>query len=282
MPAPVDLLLITWNRREYVEKTLPTILNDPSDFQLYCWDNGSQDGTADIIQSIDDPRLVKRHLNPENVGQQTPCFWFFEHAQSDVIGKIDDDILLPSGWTSRIAPIIRKDPQFGMLGCWIFMPEDWHEDIAQQNIIEQSGERIFRCVAIQGQSFLARKEYMVRYSENVSYGLPVKRIQMSLDGLISGYPVPLLYGHNMDDPRSPHNFKTKSGNLGDQSALTARSIGFKSAESYAHWIAEDARTRQTIPFNTQLKRALRRIQLSSDKSIYGKLKWKVLTKFGYI
>ena len=59
---PVDLLLITWNRREYVEKTLENLLADPSDFQLYCWGNGSEDGTADLIASIDDPRVEERFV----------------------------------------------------------------------------------------------------------------------------------------------------------------------------------------------------------------------------
>jgi glycosyltransferase involved in cell wall biosynthesis len=62
MSQPVDLLLITWNRREYVEKTLSNLLADPSDFRLYCWDNASEDGTADLIASINDPRACRQTL----------------------------------------------------------------------------------------------------------------------------------------------------------------------------------------------------------------------------
>lgn len=281
MVQPVDLLLITWNRREYVEKTLPTILSDPSDFRLYCWDNGSQDGTADLIAAIDDPRVVKRHFNSENVGQYKPCMWFFETATSDILGKVDDDILLPAGWVDRIAPMVRKEPKFGMLGCWIFMPEDWNETLALHNIIELSGERVFRCTTIAGQSFLARKEHLVRYSipneESYSHGLPVNRMQMSLDGLISGYPLPILYAHNMDDPRSPMNVKTKSGNLGSDAALTARKLKFESAEDYAKWIAADARRRQEIPFDKQIEREL----LLRDHSLMGRLKRKLLKRFAW-
>lgn len=276
MSKPVDLLLITWNRREYVEKMLPTVLNDPSDFQLYCWDNGSKDGTADLIRSIDDPRVVKRHFNQENVGQEEPCMWFFETATSDVIGKVDDDILLPAGWTERIASIIRKEPQFGMLGCWIFMAEDWDESLAKHNIVELSGERIFRCVGIQGHSFLARKEYLLRYKERPkSHGLPINRLGMSIDGLVSGYPLPLLYAHNMDDPRSSMNIKTKSGELRSDSALTARKLGFTSAEAYAEWIALDARHRQEIPFEHHLNRE----KLSRDQTLSGKFKRKLFKLF---
>lgn len=277
MSPPVDLLLITWNRREYVEKTLPNLLADPSDFRLYCWDNASTDGTADLIASINDPRLVKRHFNKENVVQYQPCLWFFETATSDVIGKVDDDILLPEGWTERIAPMIRKEPKFGMLGCWIFMPEDWNKTLAQHNIVELSGERVFRCMGIQGQSFLARRDYLIRYQKKTRHGLPVARYTMSMDGLVSGYPVPLLYAHNMDDPRSPMNVKTKSGRLGLDSALSARAFKFESAEAFGQWIAADALHRQTVPFDQQLQWE----RLSQDQTLIGKIKRKLWQRLFY-
>ncbi|HEY9693961.1 MAG TPA: glycosyltransferase [Oculatellaceae cyanobacterium] len=277
MSQPVDLLLITWNRREYVEKTLPMVFNNSSDFRLYCWDNGSEDGTADLIRSINDPRVVKQHFNSENVGQYEPCMWFFEIATSDVVGKIDDDILLPADWTARIAPMIRQEPKFGMLGCWIYMPEDWDETLAQHNIVNLSGERVFRCTSIAGQSFLARKENLLRYKLNTPHchGLPVDRVRMLLDGLVSGYPLPLLYAHNMDDPRSPMNKKTNSGGLGQDSSLTARKLGFESAEAYADWIAADARHRQEVPFEKQFQWE----RLQQDKTLIGRIKRKLLKPF---
>jgi glycosyltransferase involved in cell wall biosynthesis len=270
MSHPVDLLLITWNRREYLEKTLPNLLTDLSDFRLYCWDNGSQDGTAELIAAIKDKRVVKRHFHPENVGQCQPCLWFLKIASSDVVGKVDDDILIPAGWTKRIASIIRKEPKFGMLGCWIFMPDDWNESLAQQNMVELSGEPVFRCVMIQGHSFLARRHYLLHYQNQNLEGLPVDREAMSLDGLVSGYPIPLLYAHNMDDPRSPWNVKTKQGQLQSDSAFSARLLGFKSAEAFAQWIAADAHYRQAVPFARQLKWE----QLNRDKTLIGRVKRK--------
>jgi len=275
MSQPVDLLLITWNRREYVEKMLPTVLEDPSDFRLYCWDNGSTDGTAELIKSIDDPRIVKRHFNQENVGQNQPCFWFFEISTSDVIGKIDDDILLPPGWTERIAPMIRQEPKFGMLGCWCFLPEEWDEARAKDNIVELSGERLFRCPYIQGHSFLSRKDYLIRYQlTSGSYGLPVDRYGMTLDGLVSGYPLPLLYSHNMDDPRSPMNVKTKSGSLNEHSALTARIAKFKSAEEFGQYLTKEAIRLQEIKFEEDIERERQLRSFWMDKTPMGKVKQK--------
>lgn len=274
---PVDLLLITWNRLGYLEKTLPALLRDPADFRLYCWDNGSTEGTAELIAETRDPRIAERHLHPTNVGQQPPWMWFLEKSSGDVAGKIDDDILLPTGWIESIAAIIRKDSKFGMLGCWPFMPEEWDEAVAKQNIVEISKERVFRCVRIQGHSFLARKEYLTRYTVNPSadHGLPVDQLSMSRDGLITGYPLPLLCTHNMDDPRSPLNIKTYSGKFGKDSSLTARTLGFETAKNFADWIAHDAHTRQATSFTRQLERAL----LNKDNSLMGKIKKKLLGVF---
>lgn len=256
MSQPVALLLITWNRRAYVEKMLPTLFNNKSEFELYWWDNASQDGTRDVVNSIDDSRLVKKYFCEENAGQYEPFMWFLENASNELVGKVDDDILLPEGWIEQIAPILPKDPRFGMLGCWVFMVEDWNEKVAEQNVIEVAGHRIFRTMGVAGHSFLARREYLLRYGikkQNYHYGIPVDRTQMTIDGLISGQPLPILFAHNMDDPRSPFNTVTKSGSLQSSSALSARMRGFESAEAYANWIAEDARNQQEIPFAQQLE-----------------------------
>jgi glycosyltransferase involved in cell wall biosynthesis len=279
MSSIVDLLLITHNRRQYVEKTVPTLLADPGDFRLHCWDNASTDGTADLISSIKDPRVVTKHFSKENLNQREPCLWLFEQAQSDLIGKVDDDILLPAGWVDKLAGTVRSDERFGMLGCWIFMPEDWDEKRAHHNIVEIADHRVFRTTSIAGHSFLARKKCLLRYIQPPRYhGIPINRTRMSADGLISGYPLPLLFAHNMDDPRSPHNQFTRFGDsFQKQSALTARMIGIQSPDEYANWIAADAVRRQEVPFEEQLQQELCSMR---EQTLLGRARHKLRKLFG--
>jgi glycosyltransferase involved in cell wall biosynthesis len=260
MDRPVDLLLVTWNRRAYLEKTLTHLMASASDFSLYCWDNASKDGTADLIASLDDPRVVRKHFSHENLMLRAPSLWFFEEARSDVVGKIDDDILLPEGWIERIAPLVRREPRFGMLGCWIYMPEDWDESVAGHKIIEAAGTRVFRNLWIAGQSFLARRAVLRRYippREFSGYGFPIHQGWMTADGLVNGYPLPLLFAHNMDDPRSPHYLMDRSGGVGEQAALTARMRGFETAAAYRDWIVADAAKVLRDPVDRQLREILR-------------------------
>ncbi|MEJ1339124.1 MAG: glycosyltransferase [Candidatus Sedimenticola sp. (ex Thyasira tokunagai)] len=270
---PVDLLLITWNRKDYVEKTLKNLLEDDADFRLYCWDNDSQDGTADIIASLDDPRVIRKNFSKENVKQRAPTLWFFDNAISDVVGKIDDDILLPHGWTQRIAPIIRENTEVGMLGCWIFMEEDWDEVLGAHKIINIGGVQVLHNISIAGQSFLARLDYLKRYirSENDGYGFPVDQYHMTVDGLINGYPLPILFAHNMDDPRSRHCLTNSTDSISEYSALTARMRGFKTADEYSKWIADDARKVLSEPVSLQTKR----LRILKDQSFVGRFRKRI-------
>lgn len=251
MPDPVDLLLITWNRRRYAEKTIANLLADPADFRLYCWDNASEDGTADLIASLDDPRIVVKHFSKKNLKQRVPCLWFFEMAESDVIGKVDDDILLPHGWIERIAPMVRAEPRFGMVWCWVFMEDDWDEELAQQRSMSIGGRRVLPIVGAPGCGWLARKEHILKHATYGGYGLPVDRVAMTLNGLVHGCALPVLFAHHMDDPRSPHYV---GGGLNRPDAsLTAKSLRFASEAAYAEWIANDARRKLTENYRTAVR-----------------------------
>lgn len=279
MPEPVDLLLLTHNRRRYLEKSLPQLFADDADFRLYCWDNASTDGAADIIASLDDERVVHRHFSRENVGQTEPSFWFLDKVAGDVVGKVDDDILLPVGWIDRITPMVRERPELGMIGCWIFMPEDWDEELAAHNIVKVGGYDIFRCTTVAGQSFLARRGLLREYRDDRVPGLPINRRKMAVDGYISGTPAkPLLTAHNMDDPRSPHCLMRDEHE--GQEAFTMRRLGFASVDEYAAWIADDARKRQAEPIEKQLKRM--RLLEAKQHSLLGRVRWKLATLMGAV
>ena len=109
MPQPPSLLMVTWNRREYFEKTVANLLADPSEFELHIWDNGSQDGVRDVISALRDPRVVSRHYNPTNVGQYSAWHWFLDSCRTEIAGKLDDDILGPHGWMANFSEMIETD-----------------------------------------------------------------------------------------------------------------------------------------------------------------------------
>ncbi len=270
----VDLLLLTWNRREYVEKTVPNLFADPADFRVYWWDNGSTDGTADLAASWSDPRIVARRLAPKNVLQAIPTQWFLGRCTGDVIGKVDDDTLVPHGWTETLAAAVRERRELGMIGCWTFWPDDieLHREAALRKVVAAGRHRILRDIAIGGTAFLMRWELAVRYLQKDGDGtvFPIDRIRMTRDGLISGWYYPELWAEHMDDPRSAHCQMNRSGRIDGKDALTARVQGFTRPEMFLEWIKADARDKLTTSVRTQVWR--HRVRGSRWYQLLGKVR----------
>jgi len=269
-----DLLLITCNRRPYVDKTLDRLLSDPAEFRIFWWDNASTDGAADVVASCDDPRIVERHISKENVMQAIPTEWFLEKSQADIIGKVDDDTLVPHGWIDCIAPALCEHERLGMVGCLTFWPDDFERNrrSAERKVVRVGQHQVLRDVAIGGTGFLMRRELALKYRSNETSGraFPVSRAQMTFDGYISGWHYPLLWAEHMDDPRSTHCLMHVHGTQGSGAALTARTRGAGSTEEYLHWIVSDVDNK----LNKSVRRQLWEIRWrrSLPNRIFGLLK----------
>lgn len=257
MSNSVDLLLITHNRREYAELTVATLFADPAPFRVFWWDNASVDGTADLCRFYNDSRIVDRQLSSENLMQTVPSRWFLDRSHSDLIGKVDDDTLVPRGWTEKIAPALREHEELGMVGCWTFWMEDFetYKQKAMNKVVQVGGHRVLQDVTIGGTAFLMRRQHAEAYFVNDPSGLgfPIRRMDMTLDGLISGWYFPLIWAEHMDDPRSSHCLMNRIGTIGAHAALTARSRRISSPSDYLDWIKQDAKRALTISVKRQLR-----------------------------
>jgi len=275
--ATVDILLITWNRKEYVEKTLNHLLSDNSTFNLYCWDNGSTDGTSELVASYKDARIKKVYQSKSNVMQAEPTRWFLKYCTSEVIGKIDDDTLAPHGWIDKILPLVSHYKNIGMIGCWTFLPEDYerNKESADKKVIHIDNHSILQNFWIGGTAFLMRKELALKYlDKGDGTAFPVKRGEMSIDGCISGWYFPLLVADHMDDPRSI-NCMVRDGDDGEPIALTAKVRGFKTQSEFLEWIKIDADNILTTSFELQKSQ-----YLSEKPTVKEKIKKKISSMLG--
>jgi Glycosyl transferase family 2 len=238
-----SILMVSWNRREYYERTMAHLLSDSSDFRLHLWDNGSEDGLADYIADLRDDRIMERHLNPTNVGQFAPWHWFVDRCTTSVGGKLDDDILGEAGWMTRFTDMLINEPQLGLLGGWVFLPEEWDAAMGAHKIRHVGAYPVFQNVWVAGCIFLGRIETLRRFSvhDPEARGVPFDHKALTRSGLISGYPLPMSFAHNLDDPRSPHCRMNRPGGWDQFAAYTARMGEFSGPEDYAAWIAKDAR-----------------------------------------
>jgi hypothetical protein len=211
-----------------------------------------------MISDLRDDRVVAKHYSPENVGQFTAWHWFLENCRGDVVGKLDDDILGQHGWMSRYSRMVTAHRQFGVLGSWVFLDSDWDEGVAKHKIVQVGPYQVFQNCWIAGCIFLGRLETLKRYSSKDSrmFGVPLNQARMTRDGLINGFPLPISFAENLDDPRSPHCRMNRPGGWDQFAAYTARMRNFQSPAEYAEWIAADARKILETPIRDQVRTML--------------------------
>lgn len=105
----VTVAIPTYNRTALLRTTIESVLNqDGVSFEAIVFDNASTDGTPEMVESFDDPRL-RIERSPTNVG----LIGNFNRALSAGTAPLltvlhDDDVLLPGSLALR-AELLRSD-----------------------------------------------------------------------------------------------------------------------------------------------------------------------------
>jgi len=119
----ISICVVTHNQLSHTQKCLDAILNwTDVEFELTVCDSGSSDGTPEFLSNLaEQPQLPGKitkyefvHFT-ENVGAAIAYNEAFSRSKSDVIIRIDNDVVVPYGWASRLLEVLGSDPQLGML-----------------------------------------------------------------------------------------------------------------------------------------------------------------------
>lgn len=196
--ADLEVLMITHNRLEYLEKALPSVLNQNHKVKLTIWDNASDQRTRDYLKRLSgDVKVIFSNKNHSlaTVTNQV----FLNQFTSELIGKVDPDTIVPPDWSERLIDAHSKH-HFGFIGGFHFRPEDLN---GLEPIIEDyNGVKVWRKHHIGGCSFVIRREDFKGYKGFGVMGLSEYQAEM---GFVNGYLWdPIMYVDHMEDPRSEH------------------------------------------------------------------------------
>lgn len=86
----VSVVLCTFNDERYIRQSVESILNQSfSDFEFIIWDDGSTDGTSEIVKSYNDERI--RYFYHENTGLGAALNLACQQARGKYIARMDGD-----------------------------------------------------------------------------------------------------------------------------------------------------------------------------------------------
>ena len=122
------MILPFHNRRDTLREAVDSVLEQTHrSLTLHLVDDGSTDGSADVLADIDDPRVV-RHTLETNVGVSAARNVGLDHAATDFVAFMDsDDVWLPHKLATQfrfLSEIRQRVPDVSVLGCgWLVHPD---------------------------------------------------------------------------------------------------------------------------------------------------------------
>lgn len=206
----IDLLMVTHSRPVFARRALEHLLAACDDeTRVWLWHNGEREDSLAVVRSfLEHPRVHRFHHSIRNTGRKglwQPMNWVLAEGSGAYFSKVDDDCLMPDGWADVLRQAHEDVPEFGVLGCWRFRPEDFRPAIARPKIVEfAGGHRILRNCWIEGSGFLMKRACADTLGLLPSgAGFARYCVHLAAAGWTHGWYFPFLYQEHMDDPRSP-------------------------------------------------------------------------------
>ncbi|GAA6621694.1 glycosyltransferase family 2 protein [Scytonema sp. NUACC26] len=117
----ISVCIPTFNRINLLPYAIESVLKQTyQDFELIVCDDGSQDGTSNLMFQYTDSR-IKYIRHSQNIGKSNNMRSGFDAATGDYFIKFDDDDRLTPEFLSRTAAILDKDSSVDFVGTdhWI-------------------------------------------------------------------------------------------------------------------------------------------------------------------
>ncbi len=255
-----DVLMITHRRPVYTRRSLQRLLDSADEStRVWVWHNGDDLATLDCVRSFEGhPRFHHLHHSPVNERLWTPTTWFWDQAEGDYLGKVDDDCVVDPDWLTILRAAHDANDDFGVVGCWHFREEDFVPRLARRKIRAfEGGHQLLQNLWVGGSGYLMKRRCIdaigpLQEGENFSSYC----IRLSKDGWINGWYFPLVYQDHMDDPRSPHSEIRTDEDLRERRPLGAAARDVLTLEAWELQLRRGARRVQAAPLDPRRARVM--------------------------
>ena len=109
----VSVIVVNWNRRDLLRACLKSLeLQTKSDFEITVVDNGSMDGSPEMVdREYPGVRLIR---NRENRGFCAANNQGIQVSQAEYIALLNNDAEAEAGWLEALLGAIERRPDCGM------------------------------------------------------------------------------------------------------------------------------------------------------------------------
>jgi glycosyltransferase involved in cell wall biosynthesis len=131
MPV-ISVLLPVYNGELYLAESIDSILNQTwTDFELIIINDGSQDGSSDIIKGYVDQRI--RYYEHENIGLAATLNRGIDLSAGTFIARQDHDDLSKPERLAKQVDYLEAHPECALLGTWA---DIWKDDQASGRFLQ--------------------------------------------------------------------------------------------------------------------------------------------------
>ena len=125
----ISVVIPLFNKQDSIRSTIESVLAQSfRDFELIVVDDGSTDGSVDVVKAINDPRI--RLIEKQNGGVSSARNEGIRNASYEYVAFLDGDDLWDSDYLREIVHLIEVFPEAGILGTSYFITENKQKRIA--------------------------------------------------------------------------------------------------------------------------------------------------------
>lgn len=135
MDILISVLIPVYNKKKSLRRTVDSVLNQTyTDFELLVIDDGSTDGSMEVLRDIQDNRL--RCFRKENTGVSDTRNFGMRKAQGKVVAFLDGDDLWTPLYLERLHDMIVRFPD-----CGLYMQNSMDIPVSQVGTIKSNAEQ---------------------------------------------------------------------------------------------------------------------------------------------
>ncbi len=103
-----DVLIVTYNNGDTLEKTLISLVNQSyTGFKIYLWDNSSRDNTLKIVENFAE-KIDYIYKSDKNVGFSKAINSLIKRSGASYLVFLNPDVILPSDFMEKLRRKLRK------------------------------------------------------------------------------------------------------------------------------------------------------------------------------